>query len=124
MLRAIGGGVAGIIVWAIVVTLLNLGLRHGWPDYGAVEKAMAFTLPMMIARLSESAVSSIVSGWAAAAIGKRRLSAIIAGVIILLLFLPVHYSLWNKFPAWYHLTFLISLPVLSVLGGRLAKVQA
>ncbi len=121
MLRMIGGAVAGVIVWAIVVTLLNLGLRHGWADYAAVEKAMAFTIPMMAARLSESAVSSVVSGWAAAAIGKRKLSATIAGVVLLAIFLPFHYSIWDKFPIWYHLTFLISLPVLSILGGRLAR---
>jgi hypothetical protein len=124
MLRLIGGIVAGIVVWAVVATLLNFGLRHGWHDYAAVEKARTFTIPMMAARLSESAIASIASGWAAASIGKRRLSATIAGVILLLMFLPVHYSIWSKFPIWYHLTFFISLPVLSILGGRLAKVKA
>lgn len=124
MLRTIGGAVAGVIVWAITVTLLNLGLRHGWPDYGAVEKAMIFTIPMMGARLLESAIASIVSGWAAASIGKRQLSAIIAGVVLLLIFIPIHYSIWDKFPIWYHLTFLISLPALNILGGRLARVRS
>jgi len=123
MLRTIAGAVAGVIVWAAVVTLLDFCLRHGWADYAAVEKAMTFTIPMMAARLTESGVSSIVSGWAAAAIGKRRLSALIAGVVLLAVFIPIHYALLSKFPLWYHLTFLISLPVLSMLGGRLAKVS-
>ncbi|HUJ02414.1 MAG TPA: hypothetical protein VLW75_02165 [Rhizomicrobium sp.] len=124
MWRMIAGIVAGLVVWTLVVTVLNLGLRHGWPAYAAVEKSMAFTLPMMIARLSESAVSSIVSGWAAAALGKSRTSALIAGLIALALFFPVHYRLWHKFPVWYHLTFLVSLPVLSVAGGRLARISS
>lgn len=124
MLRMIAGAVAGVIVWAIVATLLNLGLRHGWPDYAAVEKAMTFTVPMMAARLSESAISSLVSGWSAATIGRSRRSALIAGSILLALFVPVHYSLLDKFPLWYHLTFLISLLVLSVIGGRFARVRA
>ncbi|HEY5238099.1 MAG TPA: hypothetical protein VIJ62_06940 [Rhizomicrobium sp.] len=121
MWRMIGGAVAGIVVWIVVVTVLNLGLRYSWHDYAAVEKAMIFTFPMMAARLLESAVSSIVSGWAAATIGKRLLSAKIAGLVLFLLFLPLHYSIWNKFPAWYHLTFLTSLVVLSVVGGMLAR---
>ncbi len=119
MLRSIGGIVAGLVVWAIVVTVLNLGLRYGMPGYAAVEKAMLFTVPMMAARLSISAVSSLASGYAAAAIGRRQMPAIVAGIIMLLLFIPVHYSIWDKFPIWYHLTFLISLPVLSALGGTL-----
>jgi hypothetical protein len=119
MVRSIGAVVAGLVVWAIVVTVLNLGLRYGMPGYAAVEKAMLFTVPMMAARLSISAVSSLASGYAAAAIGRRQMPAIVAGVIMLLLFIPVHYSIWDKFPIWYHLTFLTSLPVLSALGGRL-----
>jgi len=31
----------------------------------------------------------------------------------------VHYSIWDKFPIWYHLTFLVSLPLLSAIGGSL-----
>jgi hypothetical protein len=125
MLRLIGGVIAGIVVWAVVVTVLNLGLRHGMTGYAAVEKAMLFTLPMMIARLTISGISSLVSGYAAAAIGNRQRAALIAGFVLLLPFLWVHYHLWhdtpNLFPVWYHLTFLISLPVLSIIGGRFAK---
>lgn len=124
MLRLIGGVVAGLVVWAVVVTLLNFGLRYGLPGYTAVEKAMNFTVTMMIGRLSISAISSLVSGWAAAAIANRQLAATIAGFLLLLLFLPVHYSIWSHFPIWYHLTFLISLPVLSIIGGRFARGAA
>ncbi|MFL6690317.1 MAG: hypothetical protein ACJ8IR_09065 [Alphaproteobacteria bacterium] len=122
MLRQIGGAVAGIIVWIAVVIVLNTALRRLWPDYAAVEKAMAFTLPMMIARLSMSGVSSVLSGGIAAVLGRDRLKpALVAGIAVLLFFVPVHYSLWSRFPVWYHLTFLSSLVILSVAGGRLAR---
>jgi hypothetical protein len=123
MLRIIGGAIGGIAIWIVVVTALNLGLRYGWHDYAAVEKAMTFTLPMMAARLLESAVSSIASGWAAVMVGKHKASATVAGVVLLILFLPIHYSIWSKFPIWYHLTFLTSLVVLSIVGGMLARPQ-
>jgi hypothetical protein len=121
MLRQIGGAVVGVIAWGIVVTVLNLGLRHGWPAYAAVEKAMLFTVPMMAARLSISGISSLVSGFVAAAIGRRGQAALIAGVLLLLIFLPIHYMIWSKFPLWYHLTFLTSLPVLSIIGGQFSR---
>jgi len=121
MMRLIGGVVAGAVAWFVIVTVLNLGLRYGWHDYAAVEKAMTFTLPMMIARLSESGVSSILSGMIAAMIARDRRAALYAGLVLLLVFLPFHYMIWSKFPAWYHLTFLSSLVILSWLGGQLAK---
>ena len=30
------------------------------------------------------------------------------GVILLVAFIPVHIGLWDKFPVWYHLTFLLA----------------
>jgi hypothetical protein len=112
--------VAGLVAWIVLVTAINLGLRHGWPAYAAVEKAMTFTLAMMAARLLESFASSLASGWVAAKIG-GRLAALVTGLMLLLMFAPVHYNIWHVFPAWYHLTFLTSLVVLSVAGGRLAR---
>jgi len=116
------GIVAGVVAWAVIASVLNLGLRHGWADYAAVEKAMAFTVPMMIARLGESALSSLASGYLAALVARgARSAALGAGVVLLLLFIPVHYQLWHSFPIWYHLTFLVLLPVLSWLGGTLLR---
>ena len=123
MLRLIGGTVAGVIAWFVIVTVLNLGLRYGWPEYHAVEKAMTFTLPMMIARLTESGVSSILGGAIASALARDRRAAWFSGLVLLVMFVPVHYGLWSRFPVWYHLTFLTSLMVLSGIGGRIAPVR-
>ncbi len=80
---------------------------------------MIFTVPMMIARLSESAVSSMFAGFIAAEIDRDGRAPLAAGTVLLLLFAPGHYLLWTRFPVWYHLTFLVSLPLLSMIGGRL-----
>jgi len=124
MLRTIAGAVAGLVAWWIFVIVIDFGLRHGWPEYAAVEKAMTFTVPMMIARLSMSGASSIASGAIAAIVGRDRFKpALISGLILAVLFAPIHYSLWYQFPVWYHATFLTSLIVLSVLGGSLVRVR-
>ena len=31
--------------------------------------------------------------------------------------------LWNKFPVWYHLTFLVSLVPLAYLGGQISALE-
>lgn len=120
MLRKALGVLAGLLAWIVIVTVLNFGLRAALPGYAAVEKAMAFTLVMMFGRLAISFASSLASGFVAAKVGDRS-STLITGVILLLLFLPVHYQIWSKFPVWYHLSFLASLPLLSIAGARLAR---
>jgi len=44
--------------------------------------------------------------------------------VLLLIFAPFHYSIWSKFPIWRHLTFLVSLPLLNFIGGRLAPARS
>ena len=123
MLRLIGGTLAGFVAWFVVVTVIDRGIRFEWHDYAAVYKAMTFTLPMMVARLSESAVSSLVGGYVAGLIGRGRWAPFLSGAILLALFVPEHYMLWHRFPIWYHLTFLSSLPILSVVGGMFARTN-
>jgi hypothetical protein len=79
---------AGLVVWILVVSLLNRGLRLGLAGYTAAEPTMSFTLTMMAARLTIAALASLM------------------------------------FPPWYHLTFLLSLLPLVVLGARLASSGA
>jgi hypothetical protein len=122
VLRTIGGIVAGLVAWTAVATVLNLALRLAWPEYQAVEKAMAFTLGMMLARLALGALCTLSAGFAAALLSRK--AVIWVAGLLLVIFVPVHYSLWDRFPAWYHLTFLISLPLLTLAGGALFQRKA
>ena len=121
MLRLIAGTVVGVIVWGLVAIGLDYGLQHFFPGYRVVEPAMMFTVPMMIARLSESAVSTLFAGYVAAKIDRGGSAALIAGIFLLVIFVPVHLHIWAHFPLWYHLTFFVSLPLLAWIGGRLAR---
>jgi hypothetical protein len=40
---------------------------------------------------------------------------------MLLMFVPIHYGLWDKFPVWYHLVFLITLAPIIGLSGLLGR---
>jgi|SRR6516225_9106626 hypothetical protein len=113
------GVVAGLAVWMIVATVAGLIMRNAWPAYAAVADAMTFTLPMMIARLSIGVVATVLAGRVTAGItcGSTK-ATLLTGAILLLVFIPVHITIWDKFPVWYHLTFLVSLVPLTFLGGR------
>ena len=118
MRKNILGVAAGLAVWVIVATVAGFIMRVSWPAYASVASAMTFTLPMMIARLSIGALATIAMGIVTAAIAKSVIVRLIPGVLMLVIFIPQHIMLWEKFPVWYHLTFLLSLVPLTYLGGR------
>ncbi len=120
MTKNIVGVVAGLGVWVVVATVAGFIMRVSWPAYASVASAMTFTLPMMIARLSIGAIATIAMGIVTAAIAKSVIARLMPGVLMLVIFIPEHVMLWEKFPVWYHLAFLLSLVPLTYLGGRFA----
>jgi hypothetical protein len=119
MKRFILACVAGLLTWMIVVTVINRVLRLGVPDYTAAEKTLQFTLVMKWARLLMAIVTSLVAGAVTGWISRSsRWAPLIVGSVVLAMFLPLHIALWSKFPAWYHLTFLLTI-VPAVLVGTL-----
>jgi len=122
MWRTVLSVVAGLAAWAVVVTLLNFGLRAAIPGYHAAEATLQFTMAKKIGRLTEAAVTSIVAGAVVAWIDPlKKWAPWFVGLIVLALFLPVHVSLWSRFPVWYHLAFLVPLAPLVVVGAALGR---
>jgi hypothetical protein len=122
MARKVLGVVVGLAVWVSVVTLAGLVMRETWPAYASVAEAMTFTLPMMIARLTVGALATLAMGFATSVVSRRSLIATLtAAALLLLVFIPEHIRLWDKFPVWYHLTFLLSLVPLAYLGGMTSR---
>jgi energy-converting hydrogenase Eha subunit B len=119
MLMEIGGVVGGLIAWFLIANVGNGVLHAIWPGYSGAEVAKTFTVGMAIARLVVGAVSSLCAGFVAAWITNRSTFTIklLAGVLVVL-FLPI-ITLWEHFPPRYHVSFLVSLPVATVLGGLL-----
>ena len=125
MWRSLASIVVGLVAWAVIVTLLNFGLRAAIPAYHSAEATLQFTLAMKVGRLIEAALSSLVSGAILGFIApSNRRAPWIAGAIVLALFLPVHVNLWSKFPAWYHLAFLLPLAPCFAVGAWIARSSA
>jgi hypothetical protein len=125
MLRTLAGILGGLIAWAVIVTILNFGLRAAIPGYHAAEATLEFTLAMKIGRLTEAALTSVAAGMIVALIApSKKWTPWVVGFIILVMFLPVHVSLWSRFPVWYHLAFLVPLAPLVALGGLIVRGEA
>ena len=120
MIRGVAGVCAGLIAWFLIATAMNLVLRFSWPGYAASELSFTFSLAMLLARLVLGALSSLCAGFVAAwVIGRHGFAATILGTVLTVLFIPIHFALWEKFPLWYHLIFLGSLLPFTLAGSRL-----
>jgi hypothetical protein len=118
--KTVGAVIAALFTWFFIATLVNLALRAWWPHYHEAEIAFNFTFAMKLARLVLGAISTLGAGFVAAWIDKGRTrAATLTGIVLLGLFIPGHYRIWDKFPVWYHLTFLVSLLPLTLLGAVL-----
>jgi hypothetical protein len=121
MVKPILGVVAGLAVWLILASVAGLILRAAWPAYAQVATAMTFTLSMKIARLAIGALATVAAGVVARAVAGSTAAGVVVGAVLLVIFVPEHVQLWDKFPVWYHLTFLLSLVPLSYFGGTMVR---
>jgi hypothetical protein len=122
MIRSILAVVAGLVVWMMVATLLNFGLRAGLAGYPLAERTLTFTLSMKIARLILGALASLAAGSIVGSIAASKTAPRwVFGALMLAFFIPVHIQLWARFPVWYHLVFLGTLLPLVLLGAALPR---
>ena len=123
MKRSILACLAGLLTWAVVVTVINRVLRLSLSNYTAAEHTLQFTLGMKWARLLMAIVTSLVAGAVTRRISpSSRWAPLIVGSVVLATFVPAHIALWSKFPAWYHLTFLLTI-IPAVLVGALLTTR-
>jgi hypothetical protein len=119
MKRSVLACLAGLLTWIVVVTVINRVLRLSLPNYTAAEKTLQFTLGMKWARLLMAVMTSVVAGAVIGWISRSsRWPPLIVGSVVLAMFVPLHIAIWNKFPVWYHLTFLLTI-IPAVLVGAL-----
>ena len=118
--KSILGVVAGLFAFVALATLAGLILRASWPAYASVASPPSFTLPMLLARLSIGALATLATGAAARLVARSSRVSLVAGAILVVLFVPQHIAIWPDFPVWYHLTFLTSLVPLALAGGTIA----
>jgi hypothetical protein len=122
MKRSILAMVAGLAAWILAASVLNRALRIALEGYAAAEPNMAFTPTMLVARLIIGALASLAAGAVARSIApaSQRIAWIL-GAMLLAAFIPEHVMLWKAFPLWYHLTFLVTLLPLVVLGAQFTQ---
>ena len=121
--KIILGVIAGFIVWTIIFVGGESVLRAISPSLAAPENAVSVdSAALLIGYLIRSIIASILAGLTSAFVagGNARTPSIL-GVVLLIVGLFVQIASWRVLPVWYHLTFLILLIPMTILGGKLKK---
>ena len=107
----------GWVVLAAFVGLLGLASFLFPPK----QSLGAFLVSVLVlAALLFGALASTGAGVSVAWVAQRnRIASASLVVLLLAMFIPAHYMLWDKFPAWYHLVFLASLGLCPLLATML-----
>jgi hypothetical protein len=133
MLKMILGIIAGFVVWSFLWVGSHALFGIISPDwYGkidvefmeAVTGGADYTVDSTILFISliRSVIFSIIAGYLTAFIAKENvISTIILGILLLLVGILVQIGIWRYEPIWYHLSFLILLIPMTILGGKLKK---
>ncbi|MFY7922397.1 MAG: hypothetical protein ACOVSI_08280 [Gemmatimonas sp.] len=112
------GGSVGVAL-AIAVTFL---VRRLWPAYVLAEPTKAYTLPMLLARLTVGACCMASAAWVATRVARDTGTAAwwLGGLVLAISTWEHLARVWADYPWWYHLGYLLYLVPVAVVSGRAA----
>lgn len=119
-LRFVVGVGAGCLTAVTIALVATFVARILWPEYAAAEPEKSYTLLMLFTRLIVGALSTAGAACVATTIttGNRTVAWWLGG-LFLAISLPDHlYYVWNDYPAWYHLVYLVYLVPVAGLTGH------
>ncbi len=118
MKRAAAGVIVGYAVWTALWLGGNAGLNLAFtaPIEGEPVTATGFLLSALLL----SVICSFAAGFVNTVLAKEKSkgAVLIMAGLLLLTGIGVQAGIWSLMPLWYHLTFLVLLVPVSVLGGR------
>lgn len=133
MLRIISGMIVGFIVWTLLWVgsdAFFMAISTSYRDYmegfqKALETKEPFELSsgILLLTLFKSFICSVISGLIAALIARENnKSTLFLGVLLLAFGIFIQSVYWNYIPLWYHISFLLLLIPMTILGGKLRKI--
>lgn len=132
-MRIILGIIVGFVAWSILWVGSDALFSVSSADWGrkslefrmAAERQIPYAIEnsVLIVLLIKSFIISIISGFLAALIAKENSKSVTGlGILLLIFGVFIQMAYWNYMPLWYHVTFLLMLIPMTIVGGKLRKV--
>lgn len=122
MIKTIIGALVGFFVWSVLWIGSDAVVKAVAPSIAPNPDGSNMTSAFLILKIVLSLFFSVAGGYISATVAnERRQTPFVLGVLLFFFGLVVQVSYWNLFPFWYHLSLLLPLLPMSVLGARLRK---
>ena len=119
MLWSILSVVAGYVAWTVVFLGGSAGIRAAFASAHDADGGTS-SVGLLLMYLTLSVLASLAAGVATAKLAPRlpMRHVWILSALLLATGIPVQLGSWTLLPVWYHLSFLVLLVPVTVLGGR------
>jgi len=118
-IRGLVGVALGLLSWVVIGSAALFVLPLLWTAYALAAPTKAYTIAMLLGRLTVAVADSATAGCVAARVGGPQ-AAWWLGILLVACSTPVHLiSVWTDYPLWYHLAYLLPLVPVTGLAGRL-----
>lgn len=120
MVRSILAVIAGIVTWMVTALGMDAILMSLAPQWFG-PNGKVYSVPLMLFMMAYSLLFSVMGGYVAALIARRKelQHAFVLGVLQLLMGIVATIYFFDTAPLWWHVTFLALLIPANVLGGWL-----
>ena len=124
ILRVAAAVLVGVVVSRVVLDGGSMLLRTAWPAYAVAEPDRAYSLAMLFVRLVMFSTMIAAVSASGSFVARDRRFSWLAGSIILAISIPPHLypgHVWEFYPPWYHIVYLVSIVPLALAAGHLSR---
>lgn len=124
MMRSVLAVIAGSITWMVTALGMDAILMSLAPQWFGPEGKVE-SVPLMLFMMSYSLLFSVLGGYVAALIARRKemQHAFVLGVLQLAMGIAATVRFFDTAPLWWHLTFLTLLIPANLAGGWLRQTK-
>lgn len=125
MLRSIAAIIAGVVVWMATAFGTDMIVFSLFPQYVDSARQRVDNVPLLLFMLAYCLAYSVLGGYVAATIARRRevLHALVLGLLQLAFGTAATVANWETAPAWWHIALLALIVPANVAGGQWRAVS-
>lgn len=121
--KAIGAVIVGFIVWSVLHFGNMTLVRAIFPDAVGEDGSCFEAVPLLVT-LAITLLQSVCAGAVCRLVAKRGKATLALAVLLTVVGIGVEGSMWHLAPAWYHISFIVMLAPMTLIGAAVVTKKA
>lgn len=120
--KSVAAVVAGFVAWSVLHLVNMYVIRTTWPDAIGEDGSVTEILPLAL-MLFITFDQSFVAGVVCRLVAKTGKAPLALAVLLTTVGLVVQGMGWDLMPEWYHISFLVMLMPMTLLGAKVVTLK-